>query len=102
MRWKKVKIYQHVLEIRRFMCGDGRRGERGDGSICVVLMRESGLESERQRVPACICLIYHSAPVLFSGSFEAHSLSHLVRGLPAVCAHVYVYVFHEWGYTSRK
>ena len=76
------------------MCGDGRRGERGDGSICVVLMRES--ETERKvrgkRVPACICLIYHSAAVLFSRSFEAHSLSHLVRGLPAVCLCACVYV----------
>lgn len=62
-------------------------------------------------MPACICLIYHSAAVLFfSGSFEAHSLSHLVWGLPAVCecacvyvvcVCVYVYVFVNGGYTVK-
>lgn len=92
-----------MLEMRRFMCRNGRRGERGDGSICVVLMRESKTESERKRVPACICLIYHSAAVLFSGSFEAHSLSHLVRGLPAVCMCVYMYMcFMNEGILLKK
>lgn len=84
------------------MCGDGRRGERGDGSICVVLMRES--ETERkvrgERVPACICLIYHSAAVLFSRSSEAHSLSHPVRGLPAVCLCACVYVICTYVYDT--
>lgn len=41
---KKFQIYQQVLEMRRFMCRNGRRGERGDGSIYVVLMRESKIE----------------------------------------------------------
>lgn len=75
-------------------------GRRGDGSICVALMRERRKESERMNVAVCICLIYHSPAVLCSGSFEAHCLSHLVRGLPAVS--VYVFVNEEGGYRDHQ
>lgn len=34
--------------MERFMCAAGRGGDRGDGSICVVLMRESE-EKEKTR-----------------------------------------------------
>lgn len=60
--------------------------------MCCVNEGEQKRKKVRGRVPACICLIYHSAAVLFSGSFEAHSLSHLVRGLPAVYVCTFMFV----------
>lgn len=88
MRRGEIKIYQQCKRYRwKDLCLVGRRG---DGSICVALMRERRQESERKKVAVCICLIYHSPAVLCSGSFEAHCLSHLVRGLPAVSVYVFV------------
>lgn len=71
------------------MCRDGRRGERGDGSICVVLMRGRARqkESEGKRGRGCqpvFVSFITQQQFCFRGSFEAHSLSHLVWGLPAV------------------
>lgn len=53
-------------------------------------------------MPACICLIHHSAALLFSGSFEAHSLSRLVPGVPAVCVWYMCVCVCEWEVYSKK
>lgn len=49
----------------------------------------------------CICLIYHSAAVLFSGSFEAYSWSHLLRGDSLLCLSLYVVCLHGHGFCDR-
>lgn len=48
----------------RFMRGEGRRGARGDGSICVVLTRES--EAGRKK-GQCMCLSHSSLSGTFFG-----------------------------------
>lgn len=50
--------------------------ERGDGSAGVALTRYAERKREGERGRVRICLIYHSAALLFSASFEVHTWSH--------------------------
>lgn len=90
------------------MCGDGRRGQRGDGSICVVLMRESKTERKWEGESASVYLSHLS----LSGSsvFGVIWSSRPVSSRPGtpcslrVCVLcVYVYVFVKGGgYTVKE
>lgn len=98
-----------MLEVGEiFFCREGR-----ENSICVVLMRWSEWKREGEGGHVCICFIYHSAAVLFPGSFEAYGWSHLLRGdsllsacmclsLYVVCLHGHGFCDREWGGSVKK
>lgn len=80
------------------MRGDGRRGERGDGSICVVLMRESKTERKWEGESASVYLSHLSlsSSSVFGVIWSSQPVSSRPGTPCSLCARVcvcYVYMY---------